>query len=50
MGENNSFLGEESEAAVAPSSDEKTLALLSHIITLVSSFIGPLIILSDKKG
>lgn len=43
------LLGDESIPAITPSSDEKTLAILSHILTIVSSFIAPLIIYLLKK-
>jgi uncharacterized Tic20 family protein len=45
----NSLLGTDSLPAVPPTSDEKTLALISHIITIVSSFLAPLIIYLVKK-
>lgn len=45
----NDLLGNESMPAVTPSSDEKTMAILSHILTIVSSFIAPLIIYLVKK-
>lgn len=45
----NSFLGSDSIPPYTPTSDEKTLALVSHIITIVSSFIAPLIIYLVKK-
>jgi len=32
-----------------PTSDEKTMALLAHILTLVSGFIAPLVIYLIKK-
>ncbi|MEP7143715.1 MAG: DUF4870 domain-containing protein [Ferruginibacter sp.] len=43
------LMGEEFAPATLPSSDEKTMAILSHILTLVSSFIAPLIIYLVKK-
>ncbi|HTN35790.1 MAG TPA: DUF4870 domain-containing protein [Arachidicoccus sp.] len=49
MAQNDSFLGSATEPATAPTSDEKTLGLLAHIITLVSTFLGPLIIYLIKK-
>ena len=45
----NSILGTDSFPAIPPTSDEKTLALISHIITIVSSFLAPLIIYLVKK-
>lgn len=49
MSNENSFLGKTTEPAVPPSSDEKNLGLLAHIITLLSTFIGPLVIYLVKK-
>jgi len=43
------LLGEETTPAFTPTSDEKTMAILSHILTLVSSFLAPLIIYLIKK-
>ena len=45
----NSFLGTEETPLVPPTSDEKTMALLSHVLTLVASFIAPLVIYLVKK-
>ena len=45
----NSYLGKEELPLVAPTSDEKTLALLAHILTLVAGFVAPLIIYLVKK-
>ncbi|AYD46863.1 DUF4870 domain-containing protein [Arachidicoccus soli] len=49
MNTENSFLGTDTEPVIPPNSDEKTLGLLAHIITLISTFIGPLIIFLVKK-
>ena len=35
--------------ASVPTNDEKTIAMLAHLITFVSSFIGPLVIYLVKK-
>lgn len=43
------LMGEEFAPTTVPSSEEKTMAILSHILVLVSSFIGPLIIYLVKK-
>jgi uncharacterized Tic20 family protein len=43
------LLGEETTPAFTPTSDEKTMAILSHVLTLVSSFLAPLIIYLIKK-
>lgn len=45
----NSFLGTESQPSYTPTSDEKNLALISHIVTIISSFLAPLIIYLLKK-
>ncbi len=49
MQEQNSFLGTELPAGYAPTSDEKTMAVLSHILTLVAPLLAPLIIYLVKK-
>ena len=49
MAEQNTFLGTEEVPLIPPTSDEKTIALLSHILTLVASFVAPLIIYLIKK-
>ena len=45
----NSFLGQEENPLYTPNSDERTLAILSHILTIVGGFIPPLIIYLIKK-
>ena len=45
----NSFMGKESSPDVVPTSDEKMMALLSHILTLVAPILAPLIIYLIKK-
>jgi uncharacterized Tic20 family protein len=47
--ENSSILGQDTQPATPPTQDEKTLGLLSHIITFISAFLGPLIIYLIKK-
>jgi len=49
MADQSSLLGRDEMPPVTPTSDEKTLALISHIVTLVSQFIAPLIIYLIKK-
>lgn len=49
MDQASTILGEDSKPLTPPGSDEKTLGLLAHLITLVSSFIGPIIIYLVKK-
>ena len=48
--EQKSYLGEDSEPVIAPTSDEKTMALLSHVLTLAVGFLAPLIIYLIKKN
>ncbi len=48
--EEKSYLGTDAEPAIAPTSDEKTLAILSHVLTLVVGFLAPLIIYLIKKN
>src|SRR3954469_14432457 len=45
----NSFLGTEETPLIPPTNDEKTIALLSHVLTLVAAFLAPLIIYIVKK-
>jgi hypothetical protein len=47
--EQKSYLGSETEPATMPTSDEKTMAVLSHVLTFVAGFIAPLIIYLLKK-
>src|SRR3954447_1980323 len=47
--ENDKYLGTSTEPAYIPTSDEKTLALLSHILTLVAPILAPLVIYLVKK-
>ena len=43
------LLGEDFSPMLQPTADEKTFAILSHILTIVSSFIAPLVIYLLKK-
>jgi len=45
----STFLGTDQPALIPPTSDEKTMAILSHILTLVCGFIAPLVIYLVKK-
>ena len=47
---NTSILGQESDPLTPPTQDEKTLGLLSHLITFASVFLGPLVIYLIKKN
>jgi len=49
MTQENSFLGTEEAPIVAPSSDDKTLGILAHILCIVGGFLAPLIIYLIKK-
>lgn len=49
MSTETSFTGTDFTPVTPPTSDEKILGLLAHVITLVSTFIGPLIIYFLKK-
>jgi len=49
MEQQNSFLGNEEIPVLPPTSDEKTMALLSHVLTLVVGFVAPLVIYLVKK-
>ncbi len=43
------MMGQEETPAVPPTSDEKTLAILSHILCVAVGFLAPLIIYLMKK-
>ncbi len=43
------LMGEESTPAITPSADEKTMAILSHVLCIVAWFVAPLIIYLLKK-
>jgi uncharacterized Tic20 family protein len=45
----NELIGNDSLPTIVPTSDEKTMALLSHILTIVAWFIAPLIIYLLRK-
>lgn len=47
--EQNSLLGTEETPIIQATSDEKTMGILSHILTLIFGFIPPLIIYLIKK-
>ena len=49
MTDTSNILGTEQEALTVPTSDEKTMAILSHILCLIVGFIPPLIIYLVKK-
>ena len=45
----NSFFGTEIQPDYTPTSDERTMAILSHILTLIAPILAPLIIYLIKK-
>jgi uncharacterized Tic20 family protein len=47
--EQNPYAGTDTEPILPPTSDEKTMATLSHVLTIVAGFIAPLIIYLIKK-
>lgn len=47
--EQNPLLGTESQTVYNPTSDERTMAILSHILTLLFPILAPLIIYLVKK-
>ena len=49
MNQTNTLLGTEEQPLVTPTSDEKTMAVLSHILCIVAGFLAPLIIYLVKK-
>jgi uncharacterized Tic20 family protein len=49
MNQTNTFLGTEEPVLVTPTSDDKTMAILAHILCIVAGFLAPLIIYLIKK-
>ena len=49
MNQTNTILGTEEQPLVTPTSDEKTMAILSHILCIVAGFLAPLVIYLVKK-
>jgi len=49
MNQQNTIFGTEEATLIPPTSDEKTLGMLAHILTIVASFIAPLVIYILKK-
>ncbi len=47
--EESTYLGSEIQPDYAPTSDEKTFAILAHILTFIAPLIAPLIIYLIKK-
>jgi len=45
----SSFLGREEPTAYTPTSEDRTAAVLAHLLTLVCGFIAPLVIYLVKK-
>jgi len=48
--EEKSYLGADSEPVIIPTNDEKTMAVLSHVLTFVASILAPLIIYLVKRN
>lgn len=46
---NNSYISESIETNYTPASEEKTMAILSHVLTLAGGILAPLIIYLIKK-
>ena len=46
---NSPLLGTDTEPGYAPTSDEKTMAILSHVLCFAVGFLAPLIIYLVKK-
>lgn len=49
MEKQSPYLGKEEVPLFAPTSDEKTMAILSHVLTLVVGFFAPLVVYLLKK-
>ncbi|MEP6949558.1 MAG: DUF4870 domain-containing protein [Ginsengibacter sp.] len=47
--EEKSYLGTDTEPVIPPTSDEKTLAILAHVLTFAFGFLAPLVIYLIKK-
>ena len=47
--EQSPYLGTETQPNLVPTSDERTMAILSHILTIIFPFLAPLIIYLIKK-
>ncbi|MEO6454719.1 MAG: DUF4870 domain-containing protein [Ginsengibacter sp.] len=47
--EQKSYPGTDTDPIISPTSDEKTMAILSHILTLVFPLLAPLMIYLIKK-
>jgi uncharacterized Tic20 family protein len=49
MNQTNTILGSDEPALSTPTSEEKTMAVLSHVLCIVAGFLAPLIIYLVKK-
>lgn len=49
MTEQNTFLGTEEPVLVTPTSEERTMAILAHVLCIVAGFIAPLVVYLVKK-
>ena len=48
--EEKSYLGTDTEPAIIPTGDEKTIAMLAHVLTFAAPILAPLIIYLIKKN
>lgn len=48
--EQNSYLGTNTDPVIPPTNEEKTMAILSHVLTIVFPILAPLIIYLIKKN
>ena len=49
MNQTNTILGTDEPALTTPTSEERTMAVLSHILCVIGGFLAPLIIYLIKK-
>jgi uncharacterized protein len=49
MTEQSEYLGTSSQPTKIPTQDEKTIAMMAHALTMISTFLAPLIIYLLKK-
>jgi len=49
MTDQNTLLGTEEPVLVTPSSEDRTMAILAHVLCIVAGFIAPLVIYLVKK-
>ncbi len=49
MTDQNTLLGTEEPVLITPSSEDRTMAILAHVLCIVAGFIAPLVIYLVKK-